>query len=479
MRASLNVRLSKAAGATNVSRDGMVADLRALCAREGFEEVALHIDDGQSGAIRDRPGFLRWTADAREGRADVLLAWHVDRMTREGLNVAATLLDVVEGKHPVTGKVVYPPVRLMDTKGIDSNNGAAFRMMFLIGAEVAREERERMRDRNRVTGERLRRAGRWAGGHPPYGYAVAPHPDGAGKTLVVKPAEAAIVQEAAQMVLAGHGINRVCRWLNEQGHRGQRGGQWRRSSLTQILTGNAIVGGVTIDGKPVRDADGRLFTPYPAIIDLDAALALRTMLAPKEAREYAGRAPARLLSGIITCGSCGERLRVYHKGNGEVSYRCSTRGYGQLCERPVTVATERAEEVAAREFLTGFGRLPMTRERVVVVGGASLAAVDDQIAATLAELGTAATPERFARLQELQAERVELERAPRVTRIERIPTGRTVAEEWEARDVEGRREMLAGAVELLSVGPGSHRGRRGFDPSRVRIIWAEGEHDPD
>ncbi|MFI7203973.1 recombinase family protein [Micromonospora aurantiaca (nom. illeg.)] len=480
MRASLNVRLSKAAGAANVSRDGMIADLRTLCAREGFEEVALHVDDGQSGAIRDRPGFLRWVADAREGRADVLVAWHVDRMTREGLNVAAALLDVVEGKDETTGRVIYPPVRLMDTKGLDSDNGEGFRMLFVVRAEIARAERERMRDRNRATAERLRRAGRWAGGSPPFGYVAVPNPDGAGKVLAVDPAEANIVQEAAQMVLAGHSVGRVARWLNSQGHTARNGGVWRRSTLTQILTGNAIVGGVTIDGEPVRDPEGRLFRPYPEVVDLSTALALRATLAPKTTREYRGRLPARLLSGIITCGTCGSRLLVVNKGGdtGTV-YRCQAQGNGLLCGRAVNISAERAEEHVTREFLDGFGRLPMTRERVTVSGVEDLAAVDDQIAATLAELGTAATAETFARLQALQAERADLASAPRETRTVRVPTGRSVREEWDARDVEGRREMLSDAVELLEAGPGKPTGRRGFDPSRIRIIWAEGEHDPD
>ncbi|GAB1640697.1 hypothetical protein KRMM14A1259_11200 [Krasilnikovia sp. MM14-A1259] len=54
MRASLNVRRSKAVGSTNMSRDGMIADLRALCAREGFVEIVLRVDDGYAGSLRWR-----------------------------------------------------------------------------------------------------------------------------------------------------------------------------------------------------------------------------------------------------------------------------------------------------------------------------------------------------------------------------------------------------------------------------------------
>ncbi|GAB1688457.1 recombinase family protein [Krasilnikovia sp. M28-CT-15] len=478
MRASLNVRLSKAAGSTNMSRDGMIADLRALCAREGFEEIALHVDDGYTGSLRDRPGFQAWLADAREGRADVLIAWHVDRMTREGLNVAAALLDVVEGKDPATGKIVSPPVRLMDTKGLDSADGEAFRMLFVIRAEIARAERERMRDRTRSAVDRLRRAGRWPGGAPPYGYRVVPAANGVGKTLAVEPTEAAVVQEAAHMILAGHSLGRVTRWLNERGHKPRFSNTWRRVSLTQMLTGDALTGAVSIGGKVLRDDTGKRFTPFPEVLDLPTVLALRKALAPKAAAGPRGRAPARLLSGIITCGSCGARLYVATPGRDRgIVYRCNARGQGQLCSRSVHIDAPRVEEFVAGEFLASFAHVPMTVERVTVTGDGDLAEIDDRISAALADMAMAATPEAFAQLQELQAERARIEAAPRRTVVERVPTGLTLGQEWDRRGTEGRRELLTDAVGVLAANPGRPTGRQGFDSSRVLLRWAEGDPD--
>ncbi|MEU1754534.1 recombinase family protein [Micromonospora matsumotoense] len=57
LRASPYVRLSRAADDRNLSKQGMVDDLRRLCASQGLLEVALHVDDGASGSIRNRPGF--------------------------------------------------------------------------------------------------------------------------------------------------------------------------------------------------------------------------------------------------------------------------------------------------------------------------------------------------------------------------------------------------------------------------------------
>lgn len=163
-RASLYARLSVAADAENVSLDGMVADMRTLAEREGLEVLEpVHVDDGRSGGFRDRDEFTAWLDDARSGRADVLMAYHTDRLTREGLNVAASILDVVEGKNPDTGRPAHRPVRLLDCSGIDSAQGDAFRFRFVMQAEIGRSERERIRQRSRDRARRLSRAGRWGG----------------------------------------------------------------------------------------------------------------------------------------------------------------------------------------------------------------------------------------------------------------------------------------------------------------------------
>lgn len=117
------VRLSKLAGDENLSKEGMLADTRAKAIELGLQVVSEHVDDGLTGALRNRPDFMAWLDDARECRASTLIAWHVDRMTREGVNVAAAILDVAEGKDPETGKLIRHPVRLVDRKGLDSEGG--------------------------------------------------------------------------------------------------------------------------------------------------------------------------------------------------------------------------------------------------------------------------------------------------------------------------------------------------------------------
>lgn len=482
LRASLYARLSKQADDSNVSLDGMIRDMRDLCARLNLEEVALHVDDGLSGGYRDREAFRAWLDDARSGAADVLVNPVTDRLTREGLNVAASLLDVVEGKDPETGRPAHRPVRLIDCNGLDSADGDAFRFRFVIQAEVGRAERERMRQRNRDRTRRLRRAGRWPGGTPPYGYKAVANPDGPGWVLDLEPAEAKAVREAADAILSGDNATMVARRLNHQGVKPRRASQWSRNVLIGVLTGDAALGRISVNGRPLRDEDGEILAPYPPVLSEAVSAALRASLAPRqETVRRSGRKPARLLSGLLSCHSCGTLLQVNvrsprSRSGAEAVYRCPARAQGKECAKPVSVSAATVEEYAEGQYLATVGSLPMHREQSIVSGVDELAAVDADIRETVADLATKASADLFARLQKLQARREELEAAEPTRRVELIPTGQTMAEHWAGAMTEDRRALLADAVEEMVLLPGQ-RGRRGFDPKRLVWRWADEPDD--
>lgn len=264
-RASIYVRLSREASDVNVSKDGMLADCRALAERLGLVVVAEHTDNGKSGAIRDRPEFTAWLDDARDGRADVLLTFHTDRLTREGINAAALVLDVVEGKDPKTGAVVPGrAVRLVGVDGLDSLDADSFRWRFVIAAEVARAERARIVSRNKARSARLKDAGRWAGGPVPYGCQVV-QLDGGGKALGVRHDEAEVIREAAHRIMRGDTAYSVMSWINADGHLTRRGLRWSRPALVNTLTSDPTAEHVlsTGEAREVR----RLLAPKPRSTD--------------------------------------------------------------------------------------------------------------------------------------------------------------------------------------------------------------------
>ncbi|GAA2351409.1 recombinase family protein [Streptomyces cuspidosporus] len=480
-------RLSVAADTENVSLEGMIDDMRALCARENLGEVALHIDDGKSGGRRDRDEFQAWLNDARTGACDVLVNPVTDRLTREGLNVAAMILDVVEGKDPATGKLTHMPVRLVDCNGLDSLHGDAFRFRFVIQAEVGRAERERIRQRSRDRARRLRHAGRWGGGTPPFGYKAVPNPElnedrePKGWVLAVEPAEAKHIRDAAESLLQTEPdpLNKVVRRLNHAGVKPRRAKEWSRQTLAKVLTGDHIMGRAVENGRPIRDDEGNILTPWPEILTPGQVAALRAVLAPNPDAPYSGgRRPARLLSSLLTCPGCLSVLQVFRRKSRTtnpdpvIGYRCTTRSQGGTCPSPVSVTAGPIEEYVTDLYLSTVGHMPMYRERTVVSSVEELAAVEADIRETLADLATYADAATFARLQRLQARRDELAAAEPDRRTEMVPTGQTMAEYWADAMVDDRRELLAQAFEELTVLPGK-KGPKGFDPARLRRRWAQ------
>jgi DNA invertase Pin-like site-specific DNA recombinase len=472
--ASLYVRLSREAGFTNMSKDGMVREVKELAAARGLRVVAVHLDDGLTGALRNRPEFLAWLADAKHGRADHLIAHHVDRMTREGVNVTAAILDTIEGKDPLTGRIVRAPVILLDTKGLDSGGDeASFRFKFIIAAEIARGERERMRVRSRDSNRRLRAAGRWPGGGAPFGYRVVDNPAGAGQVLEIEPVEAALVRECASRVLAGSSLNATVRFANgPKGCPPRRAAVWSRTSLRQVLTGYPIAGKSMrhVDGKwvPVRDEEGKPVT-FEGIVTADESAALREVLKQMPDAKKGGRKLARLLSGLLRCHGCGRKMSVARRTDGSVTYRCQNGREAGDCAAPVSISALPLEAHVEAWFLGAYGELAHKVRFVQVAGAAAVEAAEQAVSAALEALGTSATAEAFAALQAAQAQREEALAVPREAVVTLVETGRSIAEEWAQAGVEERRSMLVANVADIIVKPGK-RGIHGINPNRLDIV---------
>lgn len=457
--ASLYVRLSKEARETNLSLTGMMDEVRALAADEGYAVVAEHTDEGISGAVRDRPAFRAWLDDAIQGRADALLTFHADRLTREGVNAAALILDVVEGKDPATGRVIRTPVRLRSVDGLDSNESESFRWRFVIAAEVARAERERIKARNVSTAKRLRKAGRYTGGGAPFGTTVTANPDGAGKVLVRDSEEGALLDEVAARLIRGDSLRAVCRWLNvEAGARTRRGLEWTRSSLLATLRSTAT---------------------RELVLDLSTRRAVLAVVGERNSTpRKAGRPQTALLvGGLAVCGSCGGKMttsRSLNARNPYWRYRCASTSEGRTCPAPVSIDVPRLDDWITTEALRRFGHFAHLEPRIVLSGAEDLDQAERALESAQAVLLQSPSPEALGEYQRAQVA-FEAARALPQTREEiLVETGRTIRDEWNARDVPGRAELLADFLgEEISVHPAAGaRGRHRSDVSdRLTFLW--------
>lgn len=471
--ASLLARVSKRADENNLSLDGMVSEMIDFCRKNGWEPRYIHREDGLSGGKRDRKDFKEWVLDATEGRAQILVNPHTDRLTREGLNVAARLLDVVEGKDPITGRQVSLPVRLVDLQGLDSEHGDSFRFRFVIQAEVARAERERIRARAKASYRRLIKAGRARGTFPPYGYRIIDAPDGKGKTYEINKEEAAFIKEAYRRIIDNQPVGRVTRWANDQGYKPRIAERWSRTGLRKTLLSSHLLGRVTSKGKLVRTDEGEPFQPFPAILTLAEHAALAEKLAVKSPRDQPPKRLAHLLSGLLYCHCCGKNLTAV-MSKGVPRYRCQTRSSGGDCSGSVSCSRELADAALEDLFLSRYGAERMYRTRVITEGVDDLAEINEDIREVMSELSGEVTPEAVERLQRLQKKRAEAEAHPPTVRRVKEPTGESVALWWESAHMDDKRDALRNAFGRITLHPGK-RGAHGFDVSRLTFERSQEE----
>lgn len=453
--ATLYVRLSRAASETNLSKDGMVADCRALADSLGLAVVGVHVDDGISGAVRDRPEFLAWLADAEEGRASTLIAYHGDRLTREGINAAALVLDVIEGKDTKTGKVVREPVRFLTVDDrLDSNDEEGFRLRFVLQAEIGRAERQRMKARTKAARARLAEQGRWTG-RPPYGTRLIENPDGAGKVLDIEEEEAAYLREAADRLLRGSSVLSTARWLNESGSKPRRAANWSPTALTDSLLAA---------GKR-----GLIFSPT------HSASIVALLDKPKGAPRRQGPPRYLLSRGGAVCTGCGAGLTVNHRA-GRPTYRCPSATNGSQCDRRVSIAVEAVDKFVTREFLTRYGTFAHYVEEVTFSSDADVDAAQREWDTAHAALSAELTADALAHAKVAKEALEAAQAAPKRRESTLRDTGNTLAQAWEEADIADRQNLLRGVLSgPTRVLPPPRRGRvnvtDAYLSERLDIPW--------
>lgn len=479
------LRLSVSGDENSTSISRQEADLRDLADREGWEVLPALVDDGISGR-RARANADEALRMIREGEAEILAVWKLDRWTRQGLSAVGSLVATLD---EAPGSMF---LALQD--GLRSDQ-AAWRIIASVLAEVARMEAENTATRVRSTIRTLKHSGRWQGGVPPLGYRSAPSPDGVGRVLVVDEEEAAVLTRYAERVVAGESLSRLARDLTAEGFPQARSefrkaeargedptgldrGTWPVTTFRQAITSETLVGRVSHHGEIVRGEDGRPVEFWPPAVPPALFARVRATLPRLGQRGPAPRRrAARLLSGVIFCGVCGRKLYTSQHARGTSIYKCPARIAGDSC--PVgSVVAERAEEAVAEAYLATVGRFP---ERVEVVTSAAeeseiaLAEIEEALRDLSARLteDDADPVALMAQISALKGRRAEIRATPLETRSEWRETGRTYREAWEATDaVEERRRVLLGAldhVDLLPVDPAA-RGRR-FSPDRLRFFW--------
>ena len=206
-------------------RDGTSLDTQDRACLEYAGErgwsVLESIRDAASGFTLDRPGIERLRVLLRQGAVDVVVAYAVDRLSRNQ-NHIGVLFDEVE---QAGARLEFVTEKFEDT--------AIGRFILAARAFIAEVEREKIAERTMRGKVERARSGRLPQGTGKgcYGYVYDPN---TGKRAIV-PAQANVVSRIYGEFVSGTPIVRIANDLNDEGVPAFGGGNWHSATVYHTL----------------------------------------------------------------------------------------------------------------------------------------------------------------------------------------------------------------------------------------------------
>jgi DNA invertase Pin-like site-specific DNA recombinase len=300
VRAGVYARISSDRDGDGLGVARQIEDCRRLAERKGWRVVEEYVDDDFSAWNgKRRPQYARSLADLEAGMINGLLVYDLDRLHRQPRELES-FIDLCQRLGMTNVASVSGDIDLTTADG-------QFQARIL-GAVAKKESDDKSRRIRRKALEIAEQGGVSGGGSRPYGYEL--------DKVTVRPAEAAVVVECAQRLLAGEPVRSIAADLNERGVPAAAGGKWSPQSLRRMLASPRISGQRIYKGQIAATA------VWPGIISVEDGTAIRALLANPE-RRTSKAARRYLLGGLLVCSHCGERLVARPRTGGKRRYACA------------------------------------------------------------------------------------------------------------------------------------------------------------
>lgn len=296
-------RISKDDEAEGLGVARQEQDCRLYCAARGWEVAKVYEDNDLSAYKRKtvRPEFRQMLEDLKAGRIDGVVAWDIDRFTRQPRELEAWI-DEYEEAERRRRRLVFDSVSASDID-LSTENG---RFIARIKVTIANKSSADTSRRTKRKHLELAAQGRLPGGRAPYGWNREDR-----RTLV--PDEAEHLRKAAADFLGGVRWASISREWRDKGIRSHSGGYFDDSKIKRMLMNPRICGYRMHQGELFLDEHGE-----PVIGDWEPVITPDQwhLLMDKIRRESEGQvvrdyATKYLLSGIARCGRCGAKMRAF------------------------------------------------------------------------------------------------------------------------------------------------------------------------
>jgi len=365
-------------------REASIEDQLRLCRvyaeKQDWVVAGTYQDRAVSGASLIRPGIQALLADALQGRFDVVLAEALDRISRDQEDVAG----------------VFKRMAFADVKIITLSEGEITHLHVGLKGTMNALFLKDLADKTR-RGLRGRVEAGKAGGGLCYGYDVVKRSDAAGEPVRgerrINKAEAEIVRRIFREFASGKSPRAIAVDLNREGVPGPFGNAWGDTTIRgHASRGNGILNNELYVGRLVwnrqrfikdpstgkrvsrRNPEAEwIRTEVPELRIVDdalwqaakarqaelAKLFAATTIGVREARAKrlsTTRRPVFLLSGLLTCGSCGGKYGVILKDR----YGCLNHHRRGSCDNGRTIR----RPVIEQRVLSGLSERLVSAEAV-------------------------------------------------------------------------------------------------------------------
>jgi Site-specific recombinases, DNA invertase Pin homologs len=301
--------------------------------------VDIYIDDGISGTTFDRPGFQRMIRDAEKKRINMIVTKDLSRLGRDYIETGHYL-----DRYFPAYNIRYIAVNDgIDTFATNNSNNDMSPFKSVINDMYARDISKKVRsifDNKRMNGE-------FIGAFAPFGYKK--HPADKGK-LIIDDVTAPIIKKIFDMYIYGSGYTHIASTLNLEdipspvaykaitgNYKNERTkiSLWNHEYIKKILTNPTYSGDlaqnkfskVSYKVKKLKTIPKDHWVivegTHEPIIDKKVFQLVQNMIGNGTGKSNKEGYDRHLLSGLIYCGDCGEKMTFTKTSSGNSYTICS------------------------------------------------------------------------------------------------------------------------------------------------------------